>query len=59
MEIIGNDALILLIDLYHLSIPGDLYLNHRFIRKITLKDLSKIYTKYKNYNYNLNNIIKK
>ena len=33
MEIIGNDALILLINLYHLSIPGDLYLKHRLIKK--------------------------
>ncbi|MBP3920978.1 MAG: hypothetical protein J6D28_05370 [Bacilli bacterium] len=58
VQILNDSALILLIDLYHLSIPGDLYSNHRFIKRISLRDLPKIYTKYKEYDYNLNKILK-
>ena len=57
VQIINNCILILLIDLYHLSIPGDLYINHRLIKKNSLRDLSKVYNKYKEYNYNLNKIL--
>ena len=57
VQILNGNILILLIDLYHLSIPGDLYSNHRLIKRISLKDLPNIYRKYKEYNYNLNNIL--
>ena len=58
VQIINSSISILLIDLYHLSIPGDLYSNHRFVKKISLRDLQNIYSKYKEYNYNLNKILK-
>ena len=58
IKIINKSIVILLIDLYHLSIPADIYLNHQLTKKITLKDLSILYNKYKNYNYNLNHIIR-
>ncbi len=57
VQILDGYILILLIDLYHLSIPGDIYSNHRLVRKISLKDLSNSYNKYKEYNYNLNKIL--
>ena len=57
IQILDGDILILLIDLYHLSIPGDLYSNHRFVKKISLSDLPNLYNKYKEYNYNLNKIL--
>lgn len=57
-QILNGSMLILLVDLYHLSIPGDLYLNHKFVKRITLKDLPNIYEKYKKYDYNLNSIQK-
>ena len=57
VQILDGYILILLIDLYHLSIPGDLYSNHRFIKRISLRDLPNLYSKYKEYNYNLNKIL--
>lgn len=57
VQILDGYILILLIDLYHLSIPGDLYSNHRLVRKISLRDLPNLYNKYKEYNYNLNKIL--
>ena len=57
VQILDGYILILLIDLYHLSIPGDLYSNHRLVRKISLRDLPNLYDKYKKYNYNLNKIL--
>lgn len=59
VQILDGCILILLIDLYHLSIPGDLYFNHKLIKRISLKDLPKLYSKYKEYNYNLNKILEK
>lgn len=58
LYIIINNSLarILLIDLYHLSIPGNLYINNRFIKSITLDDLFKLYEKIKKNKYSLNNI---
>ena len=47
VQILDGYLLILLIDLYHLSIPGDLYYNNRFIKRISLKDLPNLYSKYK------------
>ena len=58
IKILNNTALILLIDLYHLSIPGDLYFNHRLVKKISFRDLENIYDKYKGYNCNLNTMMK-
>ena len=40
-----------------MSIPGDLYSNHRLVRKISLRDLPNLYNKHKEYNYNLNKIL--
>ena len=58
--IINNDvAEILLIDLYHLIIPGDLYSNHRLVKRITFNDLPKKYDKVKDNCYNLSNILEK
>ena len=57
VQILDGYILILLIDLYHLSIPGDLYSNHRLVKKISLRDLPNLYNKYKEYNYNLNKIL--
>lgn len=57
VQILDGYILILLIDLYHLSIPEDLYSNHRFIKRISLRDLPNLYSKYKEYNYNLNKIL--
>ena len=45
VQILDGYILILLIDLYHLSIPGDLYSNNRLVRKITLRDLTNLYNK--------------
>ena len=56
VKIVDGIMFILLIDLYHLSMPGDLYANHRLIKRTSLNDLIKIYNKYKDYNYNLNKI---
>ena len=53
-----NVAEILLIDLYHLSIPADIYSNGRLIQRISFRDLPKMYNKYKKNKYNLNNIEK-
>lgn len=58
ISIENNIAKILLIDLYHLSIPADLYSNGRLIKRITLNDLTNLYNKVSEYNYNLNNILK-
>lgn len=58
IKISNNTALVLLIDLYHLSIPGDLYFNHRLVKRISFRDLENIYDKYNGYNYNLNTMIK-
>ena len=57
VQILNEYILILLVDLYHLSIPGDIYSNHKFKKRIALKDLVDIYNKYKDYGYNLNNIL--
>lgn len=57
VQILDGNILILLIDLYHLSIPEDLYSNHRLVRRISLRDLPNLYNKYKEYNYNLNKIL--
>ena len=58
ISIENNIAKILLIDLYHLSIPADLYSNGRLIKRITLNVLPTLYNKVSEYNYNLNNILK-
>ena len=50
---------ILLIDLHHLSIPGDIYSKGQLIKRVDLKDMNKLYEKVKNHRYNLNNIIKR
>ena len=57
VQILNGYILILLIDLYHLSIPGDLYFNNKLTKKISLRDLPNLYNKYKDYNYNLNKIL--
>ncbi len=57
VQIVNNSMSILLIDLYHLSIPGDIYQKGKIVKKILLGDLPVIYNKYKNYTYNLNNVI--
>lgn len=54
---IDNESLfVLLIDLFHLSLPADIYVNGRLIKRTGLKDLDNIYSKFKNNKYNLNNI---
>jgi hypothetical protein len=58
ISIKNNIVKILLIDLYHLSIPADLYSNGKLTKRITLNDLPTLYNKVSNYNYNLNNILK-
>ncbi len=50
---------ILLIDLHHLSIPGDIYSNGKLIKRVYLKDMNKLYEKVKNHKYDLNNIVKR
>ena len=50
---------ILLIDLHHLSIPGDIYSKGQLIKRVDLKDMNKLYEKVKNHKYDLNNITKK
>ena len=57
VQILDEYILIFLIDLYHLSIPGDLYSEHKLIKRIFLRDLPNLYNKYKEYNYNLNKIL--
>ena len=59
--IIVNNSLakILLIDLYHLSIPADIYSNGKLVKRVSLDDLKEMYVKLKNNKCNLNNIIKK
>lgn len=54
----GDVAKILLIDLYHLSIPADIYSNGRLVQRISFSDLPYIYNKHHKNKYNLNNIEK-
>ena len=57
VQIINNSVLFLLIDLYHLSIPADLFSNNRLVRRGSLSELKIVYNKLQYYSYNLNNII--
>ncbi len=57
VQIINNSVLFLLIDLYHLSIPADLFSNNKLVRRGSLSELKNVYNKFQYYSYNLNNII--
>lgn len=57
ISIDSGNAEILLIDLYHLSLPSDLIQNHRVVKRGSLKQTKKLYSKYENCTYNLNNIL--
>lgn len=52
----NNFAKIILIDLFHIGIPGDKYSKGKFIKSVSLKDVTKIYDKLKKNSYDLNNI---
>lgn len=55
-----NDCVtLILIDLYHLSIPSDVYKNRKLVKRGSLDETRRIYnTKYESCSYNLNNIVK-
>ncbi len=57
IKIDNGSVLILLIDLFHLSLPADVYVNGKLAKRSGLKDLSNVYSKHKDNTFNLNNII--
>ena len=57
VEFENNHMNVLLIDLFHLDIPADIYQNNRHIKTILLADFPKMYEKVKNNRYSLNHII--
>lgn len=56
ISLVKTRAVLLLIDLYHLSIPADKWSNGRMVRRGSLRETKKSYEKFKIFNYNLNNI---
>lgn len=51
-------AEIVLVDLYHLSMPADIWKNKRIVKRGSLDETKKAYGKYESYKFNLNNILK-
>ena len=57
ISLCGEKAEIVLIDLYHLSMPADIWKNKRIVKKGSLDETKRMYGKYESYKFNLNNII--
>ena len=57
IKVSRGNVKMLLIDLYHLSLPADLIKNNIVVRRGSIEELKRKYLKYESCNYNLNNII--
>lgn len=54
----GETAELVLVDLYHLSMPADIWQNRRVVKRGSLDETKRAYGKYESYKFNLNNILK-
>lgn len=57
LSVVNDTAELILIDLFHLSMPSDIWKNGIKVRKGSLDETKKVYEKYKNYGYNLSNVL--
>ena len=53
----SEKAELILIDLYHLSMPADIWKNKKLVKRGSLEETKKSYRKFEQCKYNLNNIL--
>lgn len=56
ISLINDNAELILIDLYHLSMPGNIYDNKKLIKRGSLSAIKRSYQKFESYGFDLNNI---